>query len=972
MTLPFEIPPIFLLEMRCRVTAPISNLPHYHGAQWSALFRVLLKPHLPHHQSLSSAGIMVLPVETGVPSYAPGDPVHVGLSVPGPYLSAVFGALAGFNDSSLGDGHFQPARTVRLESLGCRISGLTWGLPLREEANAQCRPLTPEVVREEVETLCLLDHFSLHFFTPLRLTRPKGFKQAGHRYCDEAFFLDRANAPHSLRHMLLKVAERVRAAEAGMPRSDGDVAAEAGIRGLQSLPGPGVCRGEGTEPPSGDSPGGRSPLHEEVSPANGEAVPSPSALSISAGVLHWLDLSYGSRDTTFGGAVGCIRVSGKPEPDVAALLVLGQYLGMGKNAVFGYGFYNIPELSPHRKVKPLSRGLTLLHRAVSVEALRAARESLKESSPGPDGLTLTDLKKAGDLPLESIGQSVTGGRYRQGPVKQYACPKPAGGSRAIIVQNVTDRIVQRAYADFLLPIVETLLTSSSYAYRKGLNRKGAAAALRKALTEGFDSGIKADISAFFESVDLGRLADILAGLFPFDPLPDRLAQWFDEIRDLDVRGLPQGSPLSPVLSNLYLDRFDRDMTAEGFKLIRYGDDFVALFKSGVSFHEGKSKIEESLSRLRLQLKPEKTQEVDGKTPIKFLGYLITPADIHDAEKEPGQQADQWLPVFKDEWQTGKPVYLSCLSRGAYASGPYLVIKDSDEQSESIPWNQISRIVIVGRAPFSGGAVYRAVKEGIPATYIDIMGRTRGHLYPDLFEPPEMAPLQKQFAADKGFCLEFAREIIAAKIANCHVILRRNAIEETLLKDLAAKVKDAESIDALRGYEGTAAKVYFSGFAKLVEPFEFKGRFYRPPDGPVNAMLSFGYTLLYNRITSVLRHKGFNTRIGFYHHGRGSHNALASDLMENLRHLSERVTLALIHRHEIKPEDFAKAEKKVTTWRLNGEGFRKFIRRFEHVMATKFSYHGGERMSCNAYLDEMADNLKRALKLSIPYQPLRID
>jgi CRISPR-associated endonuclease Cas1 len=928
MTLPFHVPPIFLLEVRFQVTAPISNLPHYHGAQWSALFRFLLKPHLPHHTSLSKAGVMVLPIETGVLSYAPGDPLHLGLTVSEGPLPAVFRALAGFNDSSLGEGHFQPGRTVRLEGLGCRISGTTLPFPLPEAGQPPCLPLAREVVEEEIEALSLLDHFTLHFYTPLRLTRPKGSKQSGHRYCDEPYFLgSKTSDPPPLQHLLAKVRERMK--ERGLPQAT-------------------------------------------VSAAGADDLPPPAGWSVSGGALHWLDLSYGSRDTTFGGAVGRIRVCGKPDSETAALLVLGQYLGVGKNAVFGYGFYDIPELLPKKKVKPLSRGCTLLDRAMAVETLLTAREGLKNSSPGPDGLTLMDLKKAGDLPLITIGQSVLKGEYRQGPVKNYACPKTGGGSREILVQNVIDKMVQRAYADFLLPVVETLLTSSSYAYRKGLNRKGAAAALKKALSQGYDSGLKADISAFFESVDLDQLADILAGLFPFDPLSARLTTWFDAIRELNIKGLPQGSPLSPILSNLYLDRFDRDVKAEGFNLIRYGDDFVALFRSGVSPLEGKNRIEESLARLGLHLKPQKTEEIDASTQIKFLGYLITAAEIQDVEKDPGHEPEQWLPVFRDEWRTGKPVYLSTLGRGAYSSGAYLVIKDTDEQSESIPWSQISRIVVIGRSSFSGGAVYRAVKEGVPATFIDIMGRTTGHLYPDLFETPELAPLQRDAAKDKAFCLEFAREIVAAKIANCHVVLRRNSIDETTLKDLQGKVREAGSIEALRGYEGSAARAYFAGFSRLVEPFEFKGRFYRPPDGPVNAMLSFGYTLLYNRITSVLKHKGFNPRIGFFHQGRGSHNALASDLMENLRHFPERVVLALIHRKEIKPEDFVKTERKVTTWRLNGEGFRKFIRRFEYVMTTRSSYHGGEKMSCNSYLDEMADTLRRSLKLGIPFVTLRID
>ena len=132
-------------------------------------------------------------------------------------------------------------------------------------------------------------------------------------------------------------------------------------------------------------------------------------------------------------------------------------------------------------------------------------------------------------------------------------------------------------------------------------------------------------------------------------------------------------------------------------------------------------------------------------------------------------------------------------------------------------------------------------------------------------------------------------------------------------------------------------------------------------------------MLYNRLAAVLRDKGFSVRTGFFYKGRGTHAALASDLMEELRHIAERIALSLIHLGEIKERDFSIEKRQKTNFcRLMGDGFRKYIHRFEVTMAAQFSYHGGSKMSCNRYLDEIADNLKRTLKLGIPYKPLKID
>jgi CRISPR-associated endonuclease Cas1 len=927
-----NLPSIALLELHCRCLSEIDNLPHYHGAQWSALFRALIKPFLPARIDMIGAGIAVIPVETGVIRYAAENPIHLGLVVNWNYTQAVYQALTIFNDSSGATGHFRPGQSLRLESCCCRLSGnkIVFSgkheLPAVSEINTIWQPLCRQSLTSEIDSLRSLNTFSLVFHTPLRLTRPAGVKQPGHRYGDEAFFLD--PELHPMVHFIAGI------------RCEDSKLSENSVLSIGEL----------------------------------ETPMKPDAISVERGALMWVDIPYGKQPTkTLGGVMGTLRLTGTPDTETALRLVAGQYVGAGKNAAFGLGYYHIPELDAVRGIQPLTRGRTLLERMLSLSVLRKSLDGLKDSSPGPDGLTTGDLRKAGNAALETLACTIRQGAYRQGPLKTYHLSKAGGGSREIHVQNVMDRLFQRAAGDLLALPVEALLSASSYAYRKGLNREGAARALSTALAEGYSQGFKADISTFFETVNTLQLADLLEGLFALDPLQRIISQWFLQLKDLSLKGLPQGSPLSPVLSNLYLDRFDRDMTAEGFRLIRYSDDFVVLFREPMVEETCMDRIETSLKRLGLALKAEKTQRIEFGKPIQFLGFLVTAADVSEAEKVASVRHPDWLPVFQEEWYDGKPVYLTTICRGAFASGPYLVIKDTEGKAENIPWNRISRIVVVGRSPFSGGVIYRAIKEEVPITFIDIMGRIIGHSQPDTFETPEMASLQRQFAADPAYCLGFGREVLSAKIHNSRILLRRNGIDVQELKKLEVKAIAAENVEQLLGYEGAAARMYFAEIARLVAPFEFKGRSFHPPDGPVNAMLSFGYTLLYNRIASVLKQKGFNPRIGLVHQGRGNHNALASDMIEDLRHIAERVMLALIHRREIQPEHFSISERKtVSVCRLDGEGFRKFIHRFEVTLSGRFSFDGGEKISVNAYLDEMADKLKRSFKLGIPYTPLRID
>ncbi len=909
----FFVPELYMLQLTFKALSPIRHLNYFHGPQWNAMFRTLLKKYLEKGTNMAEAGIHLQPIETGICRYEKDDPICIGISFPAESASAVCEMLANLNTSKTGSGHFQPGNTVKLEKTTCRVSGRTFP---PEKITPKClEPIDYDLILPEIKHLCTLDSFDLVIYSPLRLKRPPGTKNDGHTYFDPDFFF-------------------------AEPWSKESIAAF--VRAIQ----------------------GSSNIASDVSP-----------LAVAGGALTLIDNNYGRYSIPLGGVVGIVHIAGRPSRTESELLVLGQYTGLGKNRTFGLGYFLIPQLRDAAKILPLKRGKGLFERAISPRSLAKALECLPDSSPGPDGLTKADMKKAGEIILERLNNALLSGEYVAGGVARYRQKKRNGGYREIMVQDFADRIVHRALSNFLQPVVENILSKSAYAFRKGLNTKGAIYAVKNAINTGYTRGIKADISAFFESVDLNILSDILHGLFPFDRFPTEVTRCIKHMEQFGVKGLPQGSPLSPTLSNLYLDRFDKMMNQLGFKLIRYCDDFVLLTKPPDSPENCRELIEKTLAEIGLSLAEDKTVEISGDSSIEFLGYRLIPGKNRlraTSNRSKDSEQHLWLPVFSDNWITGHPVYLSSVCRGCYSSGPELVVKLESGEKKKIPWNTVSRIVVVGRSSFSSGVIYRAVKEQIPVTFIDVMGRSRGQLYPTPYDPPNMVSLQKSLAENAHFRLQFSKEIVSAKIHNRYVVLRRNSINEERLKYIESQVLNATNLDQLRGFEGNADKIYFRHFGKLVEPFAFEKRVYHPPDSPINALLSFGFTLLHNRIASALRDKGYDPRIGFFHQPRGRHFALASDLMEELRHIVDRVVLALVHRREIKPDDFKQSRKGGKEYcSMGGEAVRVFIRRFERTMAIKSSYYSKEKISCNAYIDEMADTLKRAMKLKIPYRPIRI-
>ena len=163
-------------------------------------------------------------------------------------------------------------------------------------------------------------------------------------------------------------------------------------------------------------------------------------------------------------------------------------------------------------------------------------------------------------------------------------------------------------------------------------------------------------------------------------------------------------------------------------------------------------------------------------------------------------------------------------------------------------------------------------------------------------------------------MNFAKKIVTSKIKNQISLLYRHKNCDDIsaniesMNNLKKRILFCDSIDAVRGYEGRAAVIYFRGLSKLSGEFAFDCRSRRPPLDPFNSMLCFGYSILYNQIYSLIESKGLNPFFGFFHADGDGHASLASDLMEEWRPLIvDSSILSLMRKKMIFKEQFNKDE-----------------------------------------------------------------
>ncbi len=281
-------------------------------------------------------------------------------------------------------------------------------------------------------------------------------------------------------------------------------------------------------------------------------------------------------------------------------------------------------------------------------------------------------------------------------------------------------------------------------------------------------------------------------------------------------------------------------------------------------------------------------------------------------------------------------------------GENLVCRIENETAFRIPFDNVEGIVCFNYLGCSPALMGKCVEKVIPISFVSpggrflakIVGETKGNVFLRV----------AQIDMFREHALQLAQDTVAAKIINTVSLIKRskhdnaplrndeklNQIMEQLTKSINA-VWEADSVDTVLGIEGNCAHLYFSIFDKLLlnKTVSFTTRSARPPLDPVNAVLSFLYTLFTNEYASALETVGLDSYIGFYHALRSGRRSLACDLVEETRCIVERTVLTLFNLGVLKEDDFEIQISGATL--LNADGRKKVITHWQEKKRTDV-YH----------------------------------
>jgi CRISPR-associated protein Cas1 len=628
----------------------------------------------------------------------------------------------------------------------------------------------------------------------------------------------------------------------------------------------------------------------------------------------------------YNGCIGFLYLRGDLGP-VLPWLELLSHLHLDDARLSMLGHFEIRRPTPAVFARDLADAAALYGVASEVLRQNDAAETIAEAC----GLPIDESALCAELT-----QELASGAYEPAPYQTFRLPKPGGAMRMVERLQPRDLIAQQRLLHILAPILDHELSNGAFGFRKGRSRDDAIAAVRTALREGYRHVVKADIEDFFPSIDHGTLLAAIDRLIPRADVVMRtlLARIIaapaleNGIAQPRTHGLAQGSPLSPLLANLYLDKFDWELQEAGVRVVRYGDDFVLLCRSRKEAENVLHCSEGLLADLHLHLSRDKTVVTDIASGFDLLGEHIDERTVEDP-------IEALLPQRKPVIVTEPYVMLG-------ANGGALDVRRGGNVELTVPFRRISELIVFGRDVISTSVLEQCARHGVPVSIALDSGHHVATFVPDSRAAYEFNVRHAQWRQGLSATAEvsLASALVAAKLDNYSTYIRqRYAAGDNhvldILKTHRQALNTATTLEAVRGHEGRAARAVFTWLQQQFKPalrrdFSAERRSRGGPDR-LNSMLNFGYFLLFARLNTLVRSHGLNPYLGLLHDSGEDYETLVSDFQEPFRVHIDRLIINLINYESIGADGFVQTPKGL--W-LTRDSTRTFVLAFEKTLGEK--------------------------------------
>jgi len=686
---------------------------------------------------------------------------------------------------------------------------------------------------------------------------------------------------------------------------------------------------------------------------------------------------------------------------------------------------NLPQRpDTHGPRNPLLNDGKLFEKTVSKYQLHSAWSKVWNNQGASGGDNVTVHRFASDIVrrLSGLRHSLKEGTYRPGPVRSVSIPKRSGrGVRTLVIPCVVDRVVQTSAAMILTPLLDQEFEPASFGYRPNRSVNQAVQQISLAQKQGFNWVVDADIENYFDSIAHERLMERWGQSVTDGPLTELVWSWLTHACP-DGRGVPQGSPISPLLANLYLDRLDEEFYRRDMRFIRFADDFVILCRSRAGAEGAMDRVVGVLGEFGLNLNREKSRIVDFARGFKFLGHLfvqsmtmkVSPEKADDfdfeqalreiekadaviaadaalvAAEEKRKLAYGFSPGFKTLHIKSRGRRLNIRNQAFCVEEGYGKAGDDLEWGEliAIPHQQIERIDIGPGVSATNEALRHALATDTVVAYVNGHGETQGWVSDTLAPRAARHLEQARTFLNESSRLDLARIIVEARLRNQRAVLRRLlagrkgkpepvlaalvALNRVIGRGETSRIRHAKSVEKLMGYEGAATAHWWRAIAALVHPdFKFLKRKRERNSDPANICLNFLAWLLNRDISIAVMQAGLHPGFGALHAVSDQRDACVYDLMEEFRaHMIGGLLVYATNKRLVRPEMFSGSGK---GRRMRSSGGDSLIRAYESRANGKVkSPRSGKRVTWRRLMVEQAFALAAHVEERKTYSPYIMD
>lgn len=555
---------------------------------------------------------------------------------------------------------------------------------------------------------------------------------------------------------------------------------------------------------------------------------------------------------------------------------------------------------------------------------------------------LINFKEYLDLNLETLKNNILSYSYSFDDINLKTIVNYKNKKRLIAKLSLKDKFIMRCLSQILDKYIGKTFCNNSFAYQINKGTIDALKKIKEYVELGYNYVLKVDIDNYFDNINheilISKLRNYKIDSYILDLIIKSLKceVVHENLKYTKNIGILQGSPLSSILSNIYLDDLDNRMFSNNIKYIRYCDDIFIFSKNRNELERYYDLLKYSLSLYNLNLKREKIY-MGNIFNTNYLGYKI----IRNKSGIEIIKNDRNKLLYYNNWTDSKIPNdfkeYNIINNGILSQRDYTLLFENKEKKSHLPVENIDCINIYSNIIFSSSLFNIVNSKNIIVNIFDKNNRYIGKFLPNTMKRSSLTLLkQVSIYNDDKKRIDMAKNILFGEIHNIKENIKyyefrhKGSLNNKLkqINDLEKQLLKINSYSKVLIIEAKIREIYYSCFDFFIKnkDFEFCKRTRRPPQNSVNCMISFGNVLLYNLIAKEIYKTSLDIRIAYLHASNNRYESLNLDLADIFKPIIiDKIIFKLINKGII--NNNLHFEKRGRGIYLNNEGRKIFIKEF---------------------------------------------